>query len=316
MQKYVSTTNGSKYARMKLLGYYAQRIITSRRIRVAARHATIAALRLAHRKRGLTKWPRPSSVEAMRQKGYQKLGRFLSSAQCHEILDYLRDKPVVAQRGSRVKFTIDSVPTNTVTGDYSLETVVGCPYVLEMANHPEVLALAASYLGYTPTITLMGLRWSFPTDTPDVDVQMFHRDLEIGSIKLMIFLTDVDAKSGPHHYVQGTHLDRAPMRLRRYSDQEVMRQHGGSVIVTGPAGTAFAIDTKGIHKGAPPIRHPRLLLTVQYSLLPCLNYDYEPIAFSGGERFDPYVNRLMIAPYPAKDLTPMPCTEEMATSAD
>ncbi len=64
--------------------------------------------------------------------------------------------------------------------------------------------------------------------------------------------TDVHEHAGPHHYVAGTHRERMPLRLRlrRHADAEVAREHGGAVVVTGPARTAPMIDTKGIHKGA------------------------------------------------------------------
>jgi hypothetical protein len=166
---------------------------------------------------------------------------------------------------------------------------------MDLANHPDVLRLAGDYLGYTPTITLMGLRWSFPCGDTDADVQHYHRDSEPGSIKLMVYLTDVDAGNGPHSYVPGTHLDRMPLRLRRYSDREVAAEHGDGVTITGAAGTSFVIDSKGIHKGTPPARADRLLLVIQYSLLPCLMYDYAPVAYHGGARLDGYVNRLMVA---------------------
>jgi hypothetical protein len=92
-----------------------------------------------------------------------------------------------------------------------------------------------------------------------------------------------------------------PLRMRRYSDVDIARSHGGSVMITGQAGTAFAIDNRGIHKGTPPMHGTRLLLVIQYSLLPCLVYEYEPVAYQGRGRFDPYINRLMIAAREVRD---------------
>jgi hypothetical protein len=78
-------------------------------------------------------------------------------------------------------------------------------------------------------------------------------------------------------YVPGSHRERMPLRLRPYPDAEIARDYGAGVTVTGAAGTAFAIDTRGIHKGVPPLARPRLLLCIQYSLLPCLIYDDGPV---------------------------------------
>ena len=295
MQKYVSANDGSRYARSKLLGYYIQRACTSRSLRRLATRAVVTGLTALHGRPACRQSPDPASASTLRLQGYAGLGQLLSAHQCDEIHAYLRHQEMVASRGSGERFTMASLPQGTVMGNYPLDTVVNCPHVMQIANHPEVIAMASRYLGYTPTITLISLRWSFPSETADPDVQHFHRDSEVGSIKLLVFLTDVDDESGPHSYVPGSHHDRMPLRLRRYADAEVERLHGGATVITGPAGTAVAIDAKGIHKGIPPTRQPRLLLAVQYSLLPCLMYAYSPTAYRGPGRFDPYINRLMLA---------------------
>jgi len=314
MQKYISFHSDDRFARLKLFGYYAQRLTTSRKVRRLATRLTIGWLRMRYGVSRLAE-RRFAATEAMRTKGYLSLGSLLSQEQCAEILGYLRDKQLFASRGGGMWFPMSAPPNGIAIGDYALDTVVNCPHIMELANHPMILALASNYIGYIPTITTMGIRCSFPTDKIDEDVQGFHRDSEMGSIKVMIYLTDVDASSGPHVYVQGTHLDRIPIRLRRHSDMEVMCKHGGGVRITGPAGTAFAIDTKGIHKGAPPISCPRLLLGIQYSLLPCLIYQYEPVEYFGNAHFDSYINRLMVKrrldhPREAKKVAPVSTMRE------
>lgn len=298
MQKYLSVRSGSR-ARLKLLGYYAQRVCTSRRLRRVTTRALVAGLGALHGREGRPREPGPR-VAILRAQGFLRMDRLLSPSECAEMLAWLRPRPLIAARGNGAAFTLDSVPHDANIGDYPLETVVNCPHVLDLANRPDILALAAGYLGYTPVITLMGLRWSFPAGGDgDADVQHFHRDVEPGSIKLLVYLTDVDDRSGPHHYVPRSHLDRMPLRMQRYADPDVQRRHGGSIAITGPAGTAIAIDNKGIHKGVPPQTRPRLLLVIQYSLLPCLMYEYAPVPYRGRARFSPYTNRLMIAPQPA-----------------
>lgn len=299
MQKYLSLRSGSR-ARLKLLGYYAQRVCTSRRLRRVTTRALLAGLGALHGQEGRPREPGPR-VALLRGQGYLRMERLLSAAECAEMLAWLRPRPMIAARGDGAAFALDAAPSGARIGDYPLETVVNCPHVLDLANHPDMLALAAGYLGYTPVITLMGLRWSFPLGDSgaDADVQHFHRDVEPGSIKLLVYLTDVDETSGPHRYVPRSHLDRMPLRMQRYADDEVLRRYGGSVSITGPAGTAIAIDNKGIHKGVPPQACPRLLLVIQYSLLPCLMYEYAPVAYRGRARFSAYTNRLMVASQPA-----------------
>lgn len=291
MQKYVTFKGGSRHARLKLLGYYVQRTVTSRRLRRVAARLTIAVLASMHGRRR----PGSPSVESLKERGYAQLGRLLSASQCAEALDWLREREMIAVRNGGDRFKIDNVPEGIGTADFPPETIVHCPHIMALANHPDILRMAGDYLGYTPTITIMGLRWSFPRGKRDVDVQAFHRDVEPGSMKLLVYLTDVDENSGPHSYVSGTHRERMPLRMQRYSDVEIAKEYGNSVVITGPAGTGFFIDNRGIHKGTPPERGTRLLLVIQYSLLPCLMYDYDPIPWQGEQSFDPYINRLMIA---------------------
>lgn len=294
MQRYVTAGSSSRYARLKLLGYYAQRIVTSRMLRYAATRAIIATLGVVQGNAGRARRPRPVPIGTMPATGYWSMGQLLTAQQCEEILAWLQQHDMIDARGSGNTFRLESVPHGVRVGDYPLETVINCPHVMDLANRPDVLGMAAAYLGYTPRITLVGLRWSFPVGAANADnVQQFHRDIEPASIKLLVYLTDVDEASGPHSYVDGTHRDRMPLRLRRYADADILRRRSATV-VTGPAGTAFAIDTKGIHKGTPPANRPRLVLVIQYSLLPLLIYEGERAAYRGPARLDPYINSLIV----------------------
>ena len=308
MQKYVSVSGGSRHARLKLFGYYVQRACTSRRLRRIATRVLVAGLGMLHGPPARTMRATRDdgrALERMRAQGYLRMGALLSGDQCAQALAYLRHQDMIPARRDGSPFRIDAVPPGCRVGDYPLETLIHCPHIMDVANHPDVLRLAAGYLGYTPTISLMGLRWTFPGDGAPDGLLDFHRDSEPGSIKLMVYLTDVDLDSGPHSYVPGTHRDRMPVRLRHYSDADVMRRHGCRVDITGAAGTAFFVDTRGIHKGTLPARTARLMLIVQYSLLPCLVYDYAPVAYPGHERYDAHVNRLMLATDGSRSTVPL-----------
>lgn len=294
MQKYASFRSGSFLTRLKIGVYYVQRVTTNKTVRRVANRALVSGLRTFHRSKGLYGPAASLQTEYLKKAGCAELGSLLSTEQCEDIRRYLADQYMVDARGSKARFKIDEVPHNATLGDYSLGTIVDCPHILDIANHPDLIDLMWGYLGFKPTIVSLGLRWSFPSDKATDVVQRFHRDSEPGSAKVLIYLTDVDDGSGPHAYVEGTHRDRIPLRLRPYEDNDVERQYGGSVVITGPAGTGIAIDTKGIHKGIPPSRRPRLLLGIQYALLPCFMYEYFPVKCSRARQFDPYINRLMI----------------------
>jgi hypothetical protein len=111
----------------------------------------------------------------------------------------------------------------------------------------------------------------------------------------MVYLTDVGPDAGPHVYVKGTHRQQAPVQLQGYTDACVHAANAPEQIVTvlGHSGSGFAVDTAGIHKGTVPTGQPRLLLQIQYSLLPTYFYAYEPARYDGTLVIDPYVNRLI-----------------------
>lgn len=293
VQRYLKLTDRSPRAAVRLFLYYAQRTITSRTLRRLGTSVALRALTYLHAS-GERAHTLSDETEVFAKRGYLPLGSALNKEQCCEIHRYLAGKRLVVDRGSGGIYDLSDRPVGTKLGDYTLDTVVHCPHVMELANRSDFLHLAFEYLGFTPTISNISLRWSFPTQSPAGEVQTFHRDSDVASFKILVYLTDVSPTAGPHIYVVGSHHDRMPFRLRLYSDEEITRDCGERVVVTGAAGTAFAIDTRGIHKGAPPTDQPRLLLGVQYSLLPCFLYEYMPVQRDTGTEFDAYINRLII----------------------
>ncbi len=292
VQRYITFASASRSERMRLGFYYCQRFITSLKVRRFSLRILLLFLRRCFPHFTLSS-PRPGTeLKDFQSLGYIKLAPILSEMQCQEIRSYLLTCPLLDTKGSGKTFLLDDVPEDCQIGDYPLSTVVNCPNVMELANHPDILGLAFEYLGFMPVITGMSLRWTFPhSNTPD-KVQRFHRDCEMGSIKLMVYLTDVDAESGPHTFATGTHLDRMPVRLQSFSDNQVGGEHKA---ILGSVGTTFFIDTRGLHKGSIPTAKPRLMLGVQYSLLPCPLFKYEPVPYTGSLKLQTYVNRLMIA---------------------
>ena len=146
---------------------------------------------------------------------------------------------------------------------YPLATVLHCPHVLALANDPAVLRIATAYLGCKPTLSSVGLRWSFPGTGEAEDIQCFHRDPDDWRfLKLFVYLTDVDAGSGPHVFVAGSHRTAGRLRERLYTTEEIERRHGRESVraIAGPCGTSFFADTYGIHRGAVPTTRPRLIL--------------------------------------------------------
>ncbi|MHA4869422.1 phytanoyl-CoA dioxygenase family protein [Duganella sp. PWIR1] len=300
--EYAQLKPGRSFAPLHSLLYYSQRLVTRPSLRRLVVRALSAALRLRQGSGRELTAATPAEEAALldlRLSGYAPLGNLLNSAQCDDIRDWLSDKLLIDRDQDRPGFTLAQRKDAVRVADYHLRDVISCPHILALANSPELLGLAARYMDCKPTISALGLRWSFPVAGDSSALQAFHRDSEDWRyLKVLVYLTDVDDGAGPHVYLHGSHLTRAPVRLRFYSDSEITGAHSADMLLTaiGTRGFCFAVDTAGIHKGTAPSLYPRLMLQIQYSLLPSYAYRYTPERYDGPLELDPYVNRLLIRP--------------------
>lgn len=300
--EYAQLTPGRRFAPLHSLLYYSQRIVTRPVLRRMVVRALSGALRVRQGS-GAELYGNTAQEDAalahLSDSGYAPLGNLLDNAQCDQIKDYLKDKALFDRDREREPFTLAQAPAGVRVADYHLRDVIGCPHILALANSPPLLGLAARYMNCKPTISALGLRWSFPVAGDCSALQSFHRDSEDWRyLKVLVYLTDVDLDAGPHVYLHGSHLTQAPMRLRFYTDHEISSAYGSEMLLTavGSRGFCFAVDTAGIHKGTAPARQPRLMLQIQYSLLPSYAYQYSPEVYRGPLVLDPYVNRLIVKP--------------------
>jgi hypothetical protein len=300
--EYARLTPGMGFNPIHSLLYYGQRVVTS----PALRRLVVAALRYSVRFRHgtlpaglLQATEETETVDLLRHDGYVPLPALLTNDEIADIHAFFRSRLLASRPDTGSRFTIDNVPPDARIANYGLKDIIDSPHILELANRPSLLRLAASYIGCKPTISALGLRWSFPSAAVGTDVQAFHRDTDDWRyMKVLVYLTDVNEEAGPHVYVRGSHTTRAPMRLRPYQDSEINQRYGAdqTIVATGKAGFGFAVDTAGIHKGAVPTKEPRLMLQIQYSLLPAFAYRYQPQPYNGPLALDPYINRLFCAP--------------------
>ncbi len=300
MLPYARLTPGPGFRPDRAAFYYAQRLVTQPRLRRAVSRGLAAAVRLRHGTHPGADEDDPAhrqAVAALRDRGLSVLGDdFASPDVIERITAFFRDKKVVGP-GDRL-IPPEGLPPGSAAAAYPLETVLRCPDVLDLINAPSILRIAADYLGCKPTLSSLGVRWSFPSPGRLAATQRFHRDTDDWrSLKLFIYLTDVDANSGPHVYVLGSHETAARLRARPYDRAELGRDYGDVNIrtIVGPSGTAFVADIYGIHMGLPPALKPRLILQAQYSVLPIFAFLYQPVALPVRPAVDGYVNRLMIA---------------------
>ena len=271
MISYARLTPGRGWQPLRAMLYYAHRVGVATPLGRVLADGIAAALSAKHPVSSDLKGD--PLLEQLRRDGYAVLPPLLSDEQIEEMLAFLAERKPVG---------------NAALADYELTDVVNCPQVMELANHPRLLALAGSYLGCAPTISTIGIRWSRPS-RQTATVQSFHRDPDDWKmVKFFTYLTDVAEGTGPHVFIAGSHREKPPLYARRYSDEEVADKYGEKAFITieGRRGTMFLADTSGVHKGAAALKGPRLMLEVGYTLLPvyCLRL---PSGEVGAAAFQP-----------------------------
>lgn len=296
MHPYATIRPGIGFQLGRALGYYGQRLVTAQPVRRLVVAFISRVLRLRYgRGPSTTLSPAMQKVLADLRAEGAALMEPTPIAVVDSMVDYFRSNKVVDLSGAEV--ALEDLPAGATAANYPLETVLDCPGLLSVINSPAILKLAEEYLGCRPTISSVGVRWSFPNSASTIETQQFHRDLDDWRFfKLFIYLCDVDQNSGPHTYVKTTHLAPHGLKSKFYDLGELKAQFGRDRVwtVTGPRGTTFVADTQGIHRGDIPMDRARLILQVQYSLLPIFAFRYEPVK-RAMPAVDAYINRLILA---------------------
>ncbi|WP_247887036.1 hypothetical protein [Azospirillum sp. SYSU D00513] len=186
--------------------------------------------------------------------------------------------------------------TESNMGYHGVEDILSAPHVLRLFNDPRLLEAAELYLGCKPTLDNIGCWWSFPDRSAAKGTQRYHRDFDsLRGFKVFFYLTDVDAEAGPHVFMKGSHHSPRLGTGKALADETVRAAFGAGneVTVTGPAGTWFAADTYGWHKGLLPKRDARLLLTAQYTVNRTPHAPQAPV-MERPAGLDPFVNRVYL----------------------
>jgi hypothetical protein len=231
--------------------------------------------------------------------GFAGLGVALSESHINAILSKL-EQINCYDLNNKDKTVVDlSNPAKEVQlAHYDREDLIEIPEIVAIANDSRVLNAVSEYLGVKPTISNVNCWWSFGDRESAKEAQFYHRDLDdYKFLKMFFYLTDVNADSGPHIYVKGSHKVNELLELRRFSDKEVESKFDRITTLIEPKGSCFIEDTYGIHKGQLPLKGNRLLLQIQYSYLPLHVEKYNPKKSTLVEtmKLDRYVNRLLFS---------------------
>lgn len=215
-----------------------------------------------------------------------------------EVRRYFEINPV--HKGSHI-FSFDGRPQQMADvrasfpmAGYRADQVLRAPGLIDVLNDPRLIDLIEAYLGCVPTLYSVNAWWSHPANKPEMtNVQFFHRDTDDWRfVTLFIYLTDVDAESGPHQLVPGSH-SLAGMRdlVRKASwwprfdversfvddmgedfSKDCDRLFGSMAVdITGPAGSMALVNTLALHRGLVPRRTARFVVWARYGLGPNTN---------------------------------------------
>lgn len=282
------------YYSMRLLPYVRARGVVAgvaaQGLRAFKRGGTVPAVGGSSMDEAASGW-----LSALRSEGVSLLDPLLTPAQIDEMNAYLRADELIAPDGRR--FPTDEVPAGVNVASYSLATMLRCPHVLGLMNHPRVLSVVEAYLGCAPTISGARIDWYRPHGEEPCDVQRFHRDYDDWKfVKFFVYLTDVDDDTGPHEYIARSHRRSGRFRARPYEPEQIAAEYGQQAFtrVCGSRGTSFMADTWGIHKGNVPVRGERVMLQVQYSIFPVPVFNYDPVPMALPPGYSKRANRLLL----------------------
>jgi hypothetical protein len=182
-----------------------------------------------------------------------------------------------------------------------MEAILQDEAVQRVAGDSGLLAIAQAYFRAKAVQDLVAMWWSFPgTQASSAAAQLYHFDMErIKFLKFFVYLSDVGPDNGPHCFIRGSHrrLPPALREHRRFVDEEVFQHYARTdeVRIQGPSGTLCAVDTRGLHKGAPLTAGYRLMFQVEFAINMFGGWFYPSVPL--GDAATPHFRKMM-ALYP------------------
>lgn len=224
----------------------------------------------------------------LRSIGFSEIPPIFNAQQIESIHRYFSDKTPIYYNDNPTQ----PCQAPARFAEWPQDAISACPEFAQAAHDPKLLRIAEAYLEAPPIVSILTAWWSYPSTSALGGMQHFHHDRDdFRCLKLFVYLTDVTETTGPHQFVDGTHdaemmqamSDYPPSfwtwldRSHRKTEGEMREWFGPPRTITGPAGSTFLEDTRGLHRGAPPLSGPRLAFEICYTILPKTNGNYKPI---------------------------------------
>ena len=200
----------------------------------------------------------------------------LSKAQLASALGFLASKPLYTPDDYDARQHPVLIAQPEAAGfrklHHASQDVAQCTELVTLANHPQMLAIVAAYLGATPTLAAMQVWWTLGHASNAVELardDMFHRDVDdLRFVKMFMYLTDVGQENGMHSFVPTSHRSTELVKRAPITEDQIRQHFGNDAERTfvGPAGTIFLEDTWGIHRQTPAVSGRRCIFSVIYTV--------------------------------------------------
>ena len=186
-----------------------------------------------------------------------------------EIINYFYSQHFFSDKNPNIKLKLND-KKNLKVGYFSYETAINCPKILDIANNEKIIKILSSYFQSPFKLDYVTAFWSFKNESEiEEKTQFFHRDLDnFNFIKMFVYLSDVDTKSGAHQYILKSHNNNYDHKISRsvINIKDLDIKNIKIFNFEGEIGTAILANTFGIHRGMTPIKKDRLMLVFSYSI--------------------------------------------------
>ena len=155
--------------------------------------------------------------------------------------------------------------------DIPFENLISSDYFQMVLQDQQLMKIAAIYLKSSPVVMGGRLYWSIKGKSKEfLTPENWHVDAGDGLkfVRVFLALTDISINSGPTAFIQGTcqTLPRKYFSGRRFHEKEINRDFSGRIQnATGPVGTVYMVDTRGLHRGTPVQSGVRLVANFMYA---------------------------------------------------
>lgn len=224
--------------------------------------------------KGFTPRQLSQAVRSLETDGYYVFPGLIGKECIESLTKFSFETPAYLQRTDYYSEKPESLfnPLNLVASNYRFDEadVANHPYAQALMGDPVLLALTQKYFRSHCKLSTVQTWWTTPFgfDSPQSNLaQMYHFDMDrIKFLNFFLYLTDVDAGSGPHCYIRNSHRRKPKSCLedRRFSDEEIAAAYPSKdhVEILGPAGTLIAVDGRGFHKAKMPTSGNRLIFSI------------------------------------------------------